>query len=857
MKLLRLEIENFGKLSRYSLDLSGGLNVLCEKNGWGKSTLAVFIKAMLYGLPVSRRGSLDRNERKKYTPWQGGAFGGSIEFKTDKGVFRAERFFGAKEANDEFRLFDLTTNKPSSAYSERLGEELFGINAEGFERTTYLSQRAVELDEGNASVTSKLTGLLDEVGDIDDFDVAMATIDKSRKIYELKGGRGKIADIKSSLADKKDKLERLNDLTPAQKDLDAQLSAIRTDIRGREEELRGLRASLTDATECRLRREEHRRMRAELASSEGNRVDVLNAFSDHRIPTDKELEDAEALLKVCREQQALLRESQLSPEESDAYARLTARYPSGLPKNDYFDQVQAEIQELSALHAKEKAMPSVALTAEERSFSQSGIPSPALLSQALSQWDDTAKDAESTEREAKNTPKPKRPSLILPILLALIGLGTIAVGAALPSLLIPLLIVGTALSMIGIVFLSVKLRQRNGMKIDAMQEKLKQAKERHENARRFALGVLEKYSAIPENGDLRTALCELSVRARYAHQAAVTREKHESELRALRLEISSHRQILSEHFSRLGFSDIPANPTSAIFGVRSDAVELQRLLNKKQRLQTTRDGLEHTVAEKRDALNRFFSRLTVRESNNPEGCLEQMKRLCQRHALLLEDIQKKRASVQEYAKRYEIQEDAPLPDTDSIAQTIAQREGELNVIRQSEQDAKRRLDRMTEQTREIPELADEIAHERLLLDEAQENLRILTKTADFLSESKIALTTRYLSGIQEHFEHYLSQMESENTPKAGMDTDFEISVIADGKSREIESFSRGSRDVLGLCARLALIRSMFAEGETPFLLLDDPFVNLDEDRLELAKELLDRLSEEYQILHFICHRGRK
>ena len=68
MKLLKLRIENFGVLQDFSLELSDGLNVLHEKNGWGKSTLAVFIKAMFYGLPSTTKRSLDENERKKYTP---------------------------------------------------------------------------------------------------------------------------------------------------------------------------------------------------------------------------------------------------------------------------------------------------------------------------------------------------------------------------------------------------------------------------------------------------------------------------------------------------------------------------------------------------------------------------------------------------------------------------------------------------------------------------------------------------------------------------------------------------------------------------------------------------------------------
>ena len=65
MKLLRLEIESFGKLQGFSLDLDQGLNVICESNGFGKTTLAMFIKAMLYGLPSSTKRDMDKNERKK------------------------------------------------------------------------------------------------------------------------------------------------------------------------------------------------------------------------------------------------------------------------------------------------------------------------------------------------------------------------------------------------------------------------------------------------------------------------------------------------------------------------------------------------------------------------------------------------------------------------------------------------------------------------------------------------------------------------------------------------------------------------------------------------------------------------
>ena len=75
MKLVSLYIENFGGLSRYALDFSGELTVLQEPNGFGKTTLAEFIRAMFYGFPRKTK-TLDKSKRQKYLPWNGGKLNG-------------------------------------------------------------------------------------------------------------------------------------------------------------------------------------------------------------------------------------------------------------------------------------------------------------------------------------------------------------------------------------------------------------------------------------------------------------------------------------------------------------------------------------------------------------------------------------------------------------------------------------------------------------------------------------------------------------------------------------------------------------------------------------------------------------
>ena len=49
MKLLSCYIENYGKISATTFDFNEGLTAFCEKNGYGKTTLASFVKAMFYG----------------------------------------------------------------------------------------------------------------------------------------------------------------------------------------------------------------------------------------------------------------------------------------------------------------------------------------------------------------------------------------------------------------------------------------------------------------------------------------------------------------------------------------------------------------------------------------------------------------------------------------------------------------------------------------------------------------------------------------------------------------------------------------------------------------------------------------
>ena len=71
MKLIACHINNFGKLSDLNINFNDGVHVINQPNGWGKSTLAAFLKAMLYGFDTKKEPGAFERERKLYKPWQG------------------------------------------------------------------------------------------------------------------------------------------------------------------------------------------------------------------------------------------------------------------------------------------------------------------------------------------------------------------------------------------------------------------------------------------------------------------------------------------------------------------------------------------------------------------------------------------------------------------------------------------------------------------------------------------------------------------------------------------------------------------------------------------------------------------
>jgi len=148
--------------------------------------------------------------------------------------------------------------------------------------------------------------------------------------------------------------------------------------------------------------------------------------------------------------------------------------------------------------------------------------------------------------------------------------------------------------------------------------------------------------------------------------------------------------------------------------------------------------------------------------------------------------------------------------------------------------------------------ADEL---RAKLDEQRASLDTILSAQKYLKEAKEKFSGRYLERMKTGFARYLSRLCGEENISATMDGNFSVKLRRAGVSRTPEAMSTGWRDMISLCARLSLVDALF-EGEAPFLVLDDPLVNLDDEAAARAALILDEAAAHYQILYLTCHSSR-
>jgi DNA repair exonuclease SbcCD ATPase subunit len=154
----------------------------------------------------------------------------------------------------------------------------------------------------------------------------------------------------------------------------------------------------------------------------------------------------------------------------------------------------------------------------------------------------------------------------------------------------------------------------------------------------------------------------------------------------------------------------------------------------------------------------------------------------------------------------------------------------------------------------IPAVGAELREAQQRLTEQRETVKLLDTTMEFLQQARENLSTAYMGTIRSRFGYYLSKLEG-GDGKYLVDSQLRVQLERQGQSRELAYFSAGQTDLVLLCVRLALVDALF-KNEEMFVILDDPFVNLDDEHMEQARRLLQELASQRQILYLTCNSSR-
>jgi hypothetical protein len=127
-----------------------------------------------------------------------------------------------------------------------------------------------------------------------------------------------------------------------------------------------------------------------------------------------------------------------------------------------------------------------------------------------------------------------------------------------------------------------------------------------------------------------------------------------------------------------------------------------------------------------------------------------------------------------------------------------------------------------------------------------------------LREKRSALARRLRAPLQKHLDRYLAIL----FPGARIEVADDLSpgpITRTGprgpERGEFEELSVGTREQMGIVARLAYADLLQEAGRPTLLILDDALVNTDEERLGQMKRVLYDAAGRHQVLVFTCHPG--
>ena len=853
MRLISCYVENYGKISRETYDFGRGITQFCKENGFGKTTLASFIKAMFYGLPSSRINAKDFDDRQHFYPFSGGKFGGNLVFETNGKTYKIERFFDKKsEKNDECRVYE--NGREYVGFGEDIGRAVFGIDEASFVRTVFIGAD-VEDVVSTGGIDAKLNRFVDDTDGENGFERAIEALDKAKK--RLKATRGN------------------NDLSSRQKE---KIFGLKTDIenlqkiddgldgmyRERETLVKAVRELETQETKAyadnlALQKWDTYDSYVASATEEKTRLAELRRLYPQGLPTKAETEEMGALTRVEIAVKSERNAVAFGAEKTARLETLRAVFAEGKVSDEELSALQTSVTKLHALDVEIGGLTARELSPRAKQLDEkfrSRMPERTAVEAAKARLEEYKRvdgalraQAAAVTRAAETANAPKKKSK-LPLALAIVAVVLVALGLA--TLFVQTVVGGAMLAAGGAALVAAGFFYLKG-----------------QNAGGATTVQTDGSAALlqAEADGHKDAVLEFLVPLGYYTQGGVaydfaTFENDFAEYQALAAQWERERAILEE--KRLQREELAARTRAAFKAYRLEGEDLQENLNALRKAAAEYDTLskEYEGAKERD----LSAEKRLQDNDARIGQILQRYGIVKGGdlSLLIERLQNDRAtaerlqtSVETLEKRAEeyrrtnVLTERPVAqksDVTAVKAALSEKRNALALL-------DRRITEAERQVEVLPEKCDQLALAEEQLEEYRAKYRLYLDTIAALTTAEETLKNKYVAPIKEKFLYYSAAIERALGEKVSMDKDFRVSFERNGENRSDKHLSAGQRSICSLCLRLALVDNMY-EGEKPFIVMDDPFVNLDAEHMQKTARLVQELAADKQIVYFCCHESR-
>ena len=854
MKLISCHIENYGKISNEDFEFDESLTAYCAENGHGKSTLASFLKAMFYGLDSDRANSTF-NERRHFYPFQGGSFGGNVTFWRGEDLYKIERFFDEKsESKDTVTVY---INKKQVPMSGSIGEELFGIDRQSFERTVFISGDEIEISS-TSSINSKMNNLLEGGNDDSNIDTAISALDKICKEYKkTKGGNDLISRERAHIDELIQKISNLNIIKAA-------LNGKYFEYDERQKEIIKIQQQIKNAQTVNVVLKDWEQYDSLLNEIEEEKRKLNERLSKYPkgVPTEQETAEVNNRLIQDGNLKAQLGQSKFDETNERKLTALLDLFKGGVPDEATLASIDDKLGKMAGIEAEIGVLGRTDSSPKEKQLKQRfehHYPSEAefqAIDKKVERYHSAKRELDlipavisETVRGDASAKRPKSKAIIPLFVLAI----AVLIGGI--AMLFVQQIVGIVLSVLGVVglfavgFIFLVKRTGGGASESVVQRenperksKEREVAELEDAVKAFVLpfgyssgnGVVFDFLALKEDVAQYVLLLEKE-------------RTNDTELAKKRAEMSRLTDGLRTFFSAYGMEGTDFNRN--IISLREKIGELNNLKDRKNDSDTSDDETKERIKDNISYVVRFCEKYGF-DFSGIDTLLSEITDDVRTINVINEKIQGgiRKANGLKAERNLVARPDEASIDVEALSEELNDLVRENSNLLSDIKDDESQLENLDDLNNEKEEA------ERLLGEYATKH-KLLNATISCMQEAERNLKDKYVKPIKDKFVEYSALLERALGEKVSMSKDFEIRFEKNGKERSEKHLSTGQRSICALCFRLALIWNMYSE-EKPFLIMDDPFVSLDEKHFLKVKSVLTELSKGMQIIYFTCHESR-